>query len=192
MSHLLQLFLFLLSSVTLWNYLTVNSKCAQLHHLDTCAKIWTSPLLFLLSVFRNGDLLCPPFRFILPRSMQQDLEQILSLVTEKVSLRTGAVRRSATPTHIYTLCGIPKESETSSKHLSNPASSGCALWKGWLCPPLQSWRLATAMLPWEQRGLKNFHMWSCWLQKLLRGIVMQGFLSVSFYLLLLCLFSFIK
>ncbi|KAJ4938852.1 hypothetical protein JOQ06_028318 [Pogonophryne albipinna] len=45
------------------------------------------------NVFRNGDLLCPPFRFIIPRSMQQDLEQILSLVTEKVSLRTGAVRR---------------------------------------------------------------------------------------------------
>uniref|UniRef100_A0A8D0AMH0 Doublecortin domain containing 2B n=1 Tax=Sander lucioperca TaxID=283035 RepID=A0A8D0AMH0_SANLU len=50
-------------------------------------------LSFLFSVFRNGDLLCPPFRFILPRSMRQDLEQILSLVTEKVSLRTGAVRR---------------------------------------------------------------------------------------------------
>uniref|UniRef100_A0A3B5L644 Doublecortin domain-containing protein n=1 Tax=Xiphophorus couchianus TaxID=32473 RepID=A0A3B5L644_9TELE len=47
----------------------------------------------LLSVFRNGDLLCPPFRFIIPRSLQQDLDQILSLITEKVSLRTGAVRR---------------------------------------------------------------------------------------------------
>uniref|UniRef100_A0A665V017 Doublecortin domain containing 2B n=1 Tax=Echeneis naucrates TaxID=173247 RepID=A0A665V017_ECHNA len=49
--------------------------------------------LFEPFVFRNGDLLCPPFRFIIPRTMQQDLEQILSLVTEKVSLRTGAVRR---------------------------------------------------------------------------------------------------
>ncbi|KAF0044277.1 hypothetical protein F2P81_003435 [Scophthalmus maximus] len=46
-----------------------------------------------LDVFRNGDFLCPPFRFIIPRSMRQDLEQILSLVTEKVCLRTGAVRR---------------------------------------------------------------------------------------------------
>ncbi|TNN41832.1 Doublecortin domain-containing protein 2B [Liparis tanakae] len=44
-------------------------------------------------VFRNGDLLCPPFRFLIPRSMQQDLEKILGVVTEKVSLRTGAVRR---------------------------------------------------------------------------------------------------
>ncbi|XP_040917472.1 doublecortin domain-containing protein 2B [Toxotes jaculatrix] len=51
------------------------------------------PVPCIIHVFRNGDLLCPPFRFILPRSMQQDLEQILSLVTEKVSLRTGAVRR---------------------------------------------------------------------------------------------------
>uniref|UniRef100_A0A3B3X1M9 Doublecortin domain-containing protein n=1 Tax=Poecilia mexicana TaxID=48701 RepID=A0A3B3X1M9_9TELE len=50
-------------------------------------------LMSLLSVFRNGDLLCPPFRFIIPRSLQQDLDQILSLITEKVSLRTGAVRR---------------------------------------------------------------------------------------------------
>ncbi|KAM4625864.1 doublecortin domain-containing protein 2B [Polymixia lowei] len=51
------------------------------------------PVPCIIHVFRNGDLLCPPFRFIIPRSMQQDLEQILSLVTEKVSLRTGAVRR---------------------------------------------------------------------------------------------------
>ncbi|XP_056266856.1 doublecortin domain-containing protein 2B isoform X2 [Pseudoliparis swirei] len=51
------------------------------------------PLPCILHVFRNGDLLCPPFRFIIPRSLQPDLEKILSLVTEKVSLRTGAVRR---------------------------------------------------------------------------------------------------
>ncbi|XP_068582540.1 doublecortin domain-containing protein 2B isoform X3 [Cebidichthys violaceus] len=51
------------------------------------------PLPCILHVFRNGDLLCPPFRFIIPRSMQQNLEKILSLITEKVSLRTGAVRR---------------------------------------------------------------------------------------------------
>ncbi|XP_061699199.1 doublecortin domain-containing protein 2B [Syngnathoides biaculeatus] len=51
------------------------------------------PVPCVIHVFRNGDILCPPFRFIIPRSMQRDLEQILSLVTEKVSLRTGAVRR---------------------------------------------------------------------------------------------------
>ncbi|XP_062252823.1 doublecortin domain-containing protein 2B [Platichthys flesus] len=51
------------------------------------------PLPCIIHVFRNGDILCPPFRFIIPRSTQQDLEQVLSLVTEKVCLRTGAVRR---------------------------------------------------------------------------------------------------
>lgn len=56
--------------------------------------------LFSHSVFRNGDLLCPPFRFIIPRSMRQELGQILSLITEKVSLRTGAVRRSVALTAV--------------------------------------------------------------------------------------------
>nr|XP_015825382.2 doublecortin domain-containing protein 2B isoform X3 [Nothobranchius furzeri] len=51
------------------------------------------PVPCIIHVFRNGDLLSPPFRFIIPRTMQQGLEQILSLITEKVSLRTGAVRR---------------------------------------------------------------------------------------------------
>ncbi|KAM3595345.1 uncharacterized protein V6R79_022033 [Siganus canaliculatus] len=54
------------------------------------------PVPCIIHVFRNGDLLCPPFRFIIPRSMRQDLEQILRLITEKVSLRTGAVRRLCT------------------------------------------------------------------------------------------------
>ncbi|XP_053701300.1 doublecortin domain-containing protein 2B [Synchiropus splendidus] len=54
------------------------------------------PLPCVLHVFRNGDILCSPFRFIIPRSLQQDLELILSLVSEKVSLRTGAVRRLCT------------------------------------------------------------------------------------------------
>ncbi|XP_033499279.1 doublecortin domain-containing protein 2B isoform X1 [Epinephelus lanceolatus] len=62
------------------------------------------PVPCIIHVFRNGDLLCPPFRFIIPRSMQQDLEQILSLVTEKVSLRTGAVRR------LCSLEGVPVSS----------------------------------------------------------------------------------
>uniref|UniRef100_A0A3B4A7W6 Doublecortin domain-containing protein n=1 Tax=Periophthalmus magnuspinnatus TaxID=409849 RepID=A0A3B4A7W6_9GOBI len=59
-------------------------------------------------VFRNGDLLCPPFRFIIPRNMQQDLEQILSLVTDKVSLRTGAVR-------LCSLEGVPLSSASELK-----------------------------------------------------------------------------
>uniref|UniRef100_A0A3B4A7W1 Doublecortin domain-containing protein n=1 Tax=Periophthalmus magnuspinnatus TaxID=409849 RepID=A0A3B4A7W1_9GOBI len=64
---------------------------------------------YSFSVFRNGDLLCPPFRFIIPRNMQQDLEQILSLVTDKVSLRTGAVRR------LCSLEGVPLSSASELK-----------------------------------------------------------------------------
>ncbi|XP_072313769.1 doublecortin domain-containing protein 2B [Eucyclogobius newberryi] len=59
------------------------------------------PIPCIIHVFRNGDLLCPPFRFIIPRNVQQDLEQILSLITAKVSLRTGAVRR------LCSLVGVP-------------------------------------------------------------------------------------
>ncbi|XP_023255283.1 doublecortin domain-containing protein 2B [Seriola lalandi dorsalis] len=86
------------------DYLNVGAKKQPAAHKETQAKVtqrpnvsakWRKfiPVPCIIHVFRNGDLLCPPFRFIIPRSMQQDLEQILSLVTEKVSLRTGAVRR---------------------------------------------------------------------------------------------------
>lgn len=77
------------------SYSEYNLNIVLFSHVSkTCSRFeWIC--FYDFSVFRNGDLLCPPFRFILPRNMQQDLEQILSLVTEKVSLRTGAVRRSA-------------------------------------------------------------------------------------------------
>ncbi|XP_015235458.1 PREDICTED: doublecortin domain-containing protein 2B-like isoform X2 [Cyprinodon variegatus] len=71
------------------------------------------PVPCIIHVFRNGDLLCPPFRFIIPRSMQQDLDQILSLVTEKVSLRTGAVRR---------LCSLEGASISSAEELQTGRS----------------------------------------------------------------------
>lgn len=48
---------------------------------------------FLCSVFRNGDILSPAMRLIIPRTLLKNLEQILSLVSEKAMLRTGAVRR---------------------------------------------------------------------------------------------------
>ncbi|XP_051942273.1 doublecortin domain-containing protein 2B [Hippocampus zosterae] len=70
------------------------------------------PVPCIIHVFRNGDILCPPFRFIIPRNMQRDLEQILSLVTDKVSLRTGAVRR---------LCSVEGATVTSAGELE----TGC-------------------------------------------------------------------
>uniref|UniRef100_A0A3B5AXD8 Doublecortin domain containing 2B n=1 Tax=Stegastes partitus TaxID=144197 RepID=A0A3B5AXD8_9TELE len=86
------------------DYLNTGAKKQPAAREDTQAKVtqrpnvsakWRKfiPVPCIIHVFRNGDLLCPPFRFIIPRSLQQDLEQILSLITEKVSLRTGAVRR---------------------------------------------------------------------------------------------------
>lgn len=148
--------------------------------LDKPFKIQPSPLLFLLSVFRNGDLLCPPFRFIIPRSMQQDLEKILSLITEKVSLRTGAVRRLETPSgqETHTWSAMSPNKPTERWRCCKYLFSGCALWKERLCPQLRHFRLATATLPWEPRGSRNFHMWSCWYQKPKKGITMQGPLHV--------------
>ncbi|XP_023646701.1 doublecortin domain-containing protein 2B isoform X3 [Paramormyrops kingsleyae] len=50
----------------------------------------------VVHVFRNGDVLAPPLRLLIPRSLQRDLEQVLGLLTEKTDLRTGAVRRLCT------------------------------------------------------------------------------------------------
>ncbi|XP_076841820.1 doublecortin domain-containing protein 2B isoform X2 [Brachyhypopomus gauderio] len=57
-------------------------------------KVITLPC--IIYVFRNGDVLSAAMRFIIPRNMQKNLEQILSLVSEKAMLRTGAVRRLCT------------------------------------------------------------------------------------------------
>uniref|UniRef100_A0A8C1TIV5 Doublecortin domain containing 2B n=1 Tax=Cyprinus carpio TaxID=7962 RepID=A0A8C1TIV5_CYPCA len=51
---------------------------------------------FIIHVFRNGDILSPAMRLIIPRHMQKNLEPILSLISEKAMLRTGAVRRLCT------------------------------------------------------------------------------------------------
>ncbi|XP_042625161.1 doublecortin domain-containing protein 2B isoform X3 [Cyprinus carpio] len=50
----------------------------------------------IIHVFRNGDILSPAMRLIIPHHMQKNLEQILSLISEKAMLRTGAVRRLCT------------------------------------------------------------------------------------------------
>lgn len=51
------------------------------------------PLLLCWSVFRNGDLLSPPFRLILNKSTLQEWSAVLSILSIKANLRTGAVRR---------------------------------------------------------------------------------------------------
>ncbi|XP_042625160.1 doublecortin domain-containing protein 2B isoform X2 [Cyprinus carpio] len=47
-------------------------------------------------IIQNGDILSPAMRLIIPHHMQKNLEQILSLISEKAMLRTGAVRRLCT------------------------------------------------------------------------------------------------
>nr|XP_020656272.1 doublecortin domain-containing protein 2B [Pogona vitticeps] len=47
----------------------------------------------IIYVFRNGDLLNPPFRVILSNSTLQDWNAVLRLLSEKTPLRTGSVRK---------------------------------------------------------------------------------------------------
>nr|XP_021323134.1 doublecortin domain-containing protein 2C [Danio rerio] len=46
-----------------------------------------------INVFINGDILVPPARILIPKHTLASWENVLAMVTEKVSLRTGAVHR---------------------------------------------------------------------------------------------------
>ncbi|XP_072274581.1 doublecortin domain-containing protein 2B isoform X2 [Pyxicephalus adspersus] len=50
----------------------------------------------IIHVFRNGDLMTPPIRVLIPPSIQREWELVLTLLTEKANLYSGAVRRICT------------------------------------------------------------------------------------------------
>ncbi|XP_067867123.1 doublecortin domain-containing protein 2B [Heterodontus francisci] len=54
------------------------------------------PIPCIVHIFRNGDLLSPPFRLIIPKHVMTNWDKILAMITEKANIRTGAVRRLCT------------------------------------------------------------------------------------------------
>uniref|UniRef100_A0A671YWZ0 Si:dkey-25g12.4 n=1 Tax=Sparus aurata TaxID=8175 RepID=A0A671YWZ0_SPAAU len=54
-----------------------------------------------INVFTNGEILVPPARIRIPKYTLRSWEKVLTMVTDKVRLRTGAVHR------LYTLEGRP-------------------------------------------------------------------------------------
>lgn len=50
-------------------------------------------LWFLSSLIANGDLISPACRLLIPRKALNQWDHVLQMVTEKITLRSGAVHR---------------------------------------------------------------------------------------------------
>ncbi|XP_062449828.1 doublecortin domain-containing protein 2B isoform X2 [Rhea pennata] len=64
----------------------------------------------MINVFRNGDLLSPPFRLLLSKSALLEWDMILTMLTEKANLRSGAVHK---------LCRLDGTQVSSGEELAN-------------------------------------------------------------------------
>ncbi|XP_075706604.1 doublecortin domain-containing protein 2B [Rhinoderma darwinii] len=59
----------------------------------------------IIHVFRNGDLMTPPLRVLIPPSILKEWELVLTLLTEKANLYNGAVRKLCTLDGVSISCG---------------------------------------------------------------------------------------
>lgn len=59
----------------------------------------------IIHVFRNGDLMTPPLRVLIPPSILKEWELVLTLLTEKANLYNGAVRKLCTLDGVFISSG---------------------------------------------------------------------------------------
>lgn len=59
----------------------------------TVSNGWAHWLSFSSSLIANGDLVSPASRLLIPRKALNQWDRVLQMVTEKITLRSGAVHR---------------------------------------------------------------------------------------------------